>query len=213
MVLAMAMPVRSMDVVGRSAFKQRFETMASTYVITSDIELNETLVFDSETGKVILKGSPPQNNMSYSVIFGSREASIRPIVVQDVELNVMNIHFSFSRVVGAIMNIKGQVKLTNCMFTDHMMVPGGSIYTFGGITVMKRVIIDYPQTVSGCCIFRPYDPRFPFSDYQWTKQVYAATESNIRIEVTDEELHEILLGANPTFKSKNVEYTTLRIHY
>ena len=88
MVLAMAMHVRSMDVVGRSAFKQRFETMASTYVITSDIELNETLVFDSETGKVILKGSPPQNNMSYSVIFGSRETNVRPIVVQDVDLQL-----------------------------------------------------------------------------------------------------------------------------
>ena len=186
MALAIAMPVCSMDVVDRSAFKQRFEIMPSTYVITSDIELNETLVFDSETGKVILKGSPPHNNMSYSVIFGGRKGNVRPIVVQDVELNVMNVHFSFSRVFGAIMNIKGQIKLTNCMFTDHMMVPG-VVYTFGGITVMNRVIIDYPQTVSGCCIFRSYDPRFPFSDYQWTKQVYAATESSIRIEVTDEE--------------------------
>ena len=206
------MCVRSTDIVDHRTFKQRFEIMPSTYVITSDIELNETLVFDSGASNVNLRGSSPESNASYTVVFSGRKGSVRPLVVKDIELNVMNIHFSFSRVVGAIMNIKGQIKLTNCMFTDHMMVPGGAVYTFGGITVMNRVKIDYPQTVSGCCIFRAYDPKFPFSDYQWAKKVYAATESDIRIEVTDEELFEILLGPNPTFQAKNVEYTTLRIH-
>ena len=123
--------------------------------------------------------------MSYSVIFWWKKGKCSTDCSPGCKVERYEYTFSFSRVVGALMNIKGQIKLTNCMFTDHMMVPGGAVYTFGGITVMKRVIIDYPQTVSGCCIFRPYDPRFPFSDYHRTKQVYAANQSNIRIEVTD----------------------------
>ena len=42
------------------------------------------------------------------------------------ELEMRNIHFKETRVVGAVLNIQGVVQLSNCKFTEHMHVPGGA---------------------------------------------------------------------------------------
>ena len=36
--------------------------------------------------------------------------------------------------------------------------------------------------------------------------------SNVRLEVTEEELYNILTKENPSFKVDNVEYTNVRFH-
>ena len=206
-------------IVNQNMFISKFQSHDNPmiYNITHDIYLNESMLFldDNYNEAFLLIGSPPSSsqNKTYIEISSGNVMNLRPVLIYKIEIEMFNLHFKHSRVVGAVLNIQGIVKFHNCKFTEHMHVPGSGIYNFGGITILNNVFFEYHQTISGCCIYRPYDPAFQTEDYKWTDKIYkTSSPSNVRLEVTEEALYNILTKENPSFKVDNVEYTNVRFH-
>ena len=121
----------------QNMFQSRFQIDNSlTFNITHDILINETLYFDDNKVNSTIKliGSPTlSTNKSYIEISNGNVMELRAVLVYKQDIQIDNIHFTHSRVIGAILNIQGKISFHNCKFTEHMHVPGSGIYNFGGI--------------------------------------------------------------------------------
>ena len=47
------------------------------------------------------------------------------------------------------------------------------------LKILNNVFFEYHQTISGCCIYRPYDPAFETEDYKWTDKIPKGREVRV----------------------------------